>query len=251
MGKFSPDQIGKYYDEWTERYLDVSEEIIQAYRPSDTNTLLHYYYEQIGFEAGQKVLDAGCGTGGPSCYFASKLNLDISGITISNKQVEILNKKLSQTKLIGKLEATSGDYHKLDQYYAQNQFDHVIFLESLGHATNYQKALDSAKKVLKPGGKIYIKDFFICKSLLDKEKRKIQKVIGNINKNYFYNTLELNSVLDWFRANDFHLNRIQSPNYENDPAIRAEFEYRNNIDLFEVMKEFMPADWYEMQWVKR
>ncbi len=248
---YTPHDIARYYDDWTERYLEVSEEIIQAYRPQSTEELLNYYLKTINIKDGDTVLDAGCGTGGPALFFASQVKATLCGLTISEKQVQIMKAKASETAFTGNIEVQLGDYHHLDKYYQKNTFDHVIFLESLGHSASFEQVLSSAKKVLKPGGKVFIKDFFICETDRPGKKKDIQKVIENINKNYIYNTLELNPLVSWFRTNDFHLDFLQSPKFENDPYIRAEFESRNNINLFEGLKEFMPADWYEMQWTKR
>lgn len=153
------EEIASYYDRTTETYLRIYGEVIQAFRPKSNRKLLSYLRSSIGFKKGQKILDAGCGVGGPAVYFANKVNVSIEGVTISDVQVEKANEKIRSKRLSSRVNIQKGDFHHLSQYFSPLDFDGAIFLESLGHAEDPVKVLNEAAQLVKPNGFIYIKDF--------------------------------------------------------------------------------------------
>ena len=62
----------------------------------------------------------------------------------------------------------------LEEYFESDSFDVVYFLESFGHATNHEQVLNSAWGMLKPGGKLYIKDLFIKEAAIQSLADDIQ-----------------------------------------------------------------------------
>src|SRR3989338_2479858 len=53
--------VGDFYNSQTDNFLQVYGEVIQAFRTTDVHKLLDYQIKSIGFEKGQRVLDAGWG----------------------------------------------------------------------------------------------------------------------------------------------------------------------------------------------
>lgn len=240
-------KVKDYYEEMTSSYLDIYGDVIQAYRPASQDDLLEYLAKSIGFTDGQRVLDAGCGVGGPACFFAHHLKIRIDGITISPSQARLFSERVEREKLSERVNVLEGDFHFLESYFPKEQFDHVIFLESLGHSHQAPLAIQSAHRVLKPGGHIYIKDFFIREVSNPEFQKKIQRVVRNINQAYNYNTLDLHQVITAVRRAGFHLVSIKRPEFQNDITVRAAFETNHGIDLYEGGPEFMPAEWLEIK----
>ena len=108
-------EVGDFYNEQTNNFLKVYGEVIQAFRTTDVTKLLDYQIETIGFEKGQRVLDAGCGVCGPARYFAKNAGVQVEAITISEDQVEKARKYISEEGLEGKVNVTHGDYHQLEK----------------------------------------------------------------------------------------------------------------------------------------
>ena len=188
--------VAKFYNEQTDNFLKVYGKVIQAFRTKDVSTLLNYQIDAIGLKPEMKVLDAGCGVCGPAIYFAENVGCNIEAITISSIQVEKAKEYIRQTTVNNIVNVKEGDYHVLENYYLENNFDVIYFLESFGHAYNHMKVIDSAWKVLKPGGIIYIKDLFIKKAIYKGMEIGIEKEIKNINNAYHYNVPELYVISD-------------------------------------------------------
>ncbi len=242
--------VEKYYDDWTERYIEFGGELIQAYRTSDDSELLEYYLESAKIKAGQVILDSGCGICGVSSYFASKLNVCIDAITVSQVQVDLSKSNLKQRSLKGSVKVIKGDYHNLSEYFIKNRFDRILFIESLGHTIDVNRVIKESYTVLKSGGSIYIKDFFKKKFINNFSNKRYYTVVNNINKIYKYNTLDLEKTIASLRCAGFDIEFIKKPDFKDDISVRLAFETKNNINIFGQDTSFVPTEWLEIKCIK-
>jgi SAM-dependent methyltransferase len=102
----------------------------------------------------KRLLDLGCGSGRHLVYFAKK-GFDVYGIDIAEEGIKIARKWLKKEKLKAKLERGSV-YKKLP--YNSNFFDAVVSVQVLQHGklNQIKKGVEEIKRVLKPGGLIFI-----------------------------------------------------------------------------------------------
>ncbi len=250
MKKSSLTEVKQYYDKVTDKYLEVYGEVIQAFRPKRTDGLLDYLIESSGLKHGMKVIDAGCGVCGPSIYFAKHMGLKIDALTISPEQVRIGREKIKKAKQRRKINMIEGDYHQLSNYFPDKDYNAVLFLESLGHSPDPKTAINEAAARIKPGGFIYIKDFFLKQSYDPVFQERINQVVDNINVHYSYNTLDLEPVLQALRGNDLEIQFIKKFDFDDDITVRAKFEEDLGFDIFGDLPEFHPAEWLEIKCVK-
>ncbi len=247
--------VAKFYNEQTDNFLKVYGKVIQAFRTKNVDTLLDYQIGTIGLKPGIKALDAGCGVCGPAVYFAQQAGCHIEAITISGVQVEKAKEHISQHGIGEKVSVREGDYHTLETYYPENSFDAIYFLESFGHAKSHEQVLDSAWKVLKPGGVIYIKDLFIKKAALKGMAPGIEKEIRNINSAYHYNVPDLNHTLDHVRKKGYILSSLKTidiplEEFEN-LTISNDFQELTGINKIENLREYVfPVDFFELRLIK-
>lgn len=247
--------VGDFYNEQTDNFLKVYGEVIQAFRTTDVTKLLDYQIETIGFEEGQRVLDAGCGVCGPARYFAKNAGVQVEALTISEDQVEKAKKYISDEGLDGMVKVTHGDYHQLEQYYESDSFDVVYFLESFGHATNHEQVINSAWGMLKPGGKLYIKDLFIKEAAIQSLSDDIQREVKNINDAYRYNVADLYEVLKFIRKKGYILSSVKTidlplEDFEN-LTISNDFQELTGINKIENLQEYVfPVDFFEITCIK-
>lgn len=248
-------EVGDFYNEQTNNFLKVYGEVIQAFRTTDVTKLLDYQIETIGFEEGQRVLDAGCGVCGPARYFAKNAGVQVEAITISEDQVEKAKKYIVEEGLEGKVNVTHGDYHQLEKYYESDSFDVVYFLESFGHATNHEQVINSAWGMLKPGGKLYIKDLFIKEAAIESLKDDIKREVKNINDAYRYNIADLYEVLKFIRKKGYILSSVKTidlplEDFEN-LTISNDFQELTGINKIENLQEYVfPVDFFEITCIK-
>jgi ubiquinone/menaquinone biosynthesis C-methylase UbiE len=251
----SAKDVGDFYNAQTDNFLKVYGEVIQAFRTTDVTKLLDYQIESIGFEKGQRVLDAGCGVCGPARYFAKNAGVQVEAITISKDQVEKSRKYIEADGLTDKVNVTHGDYHQLQEYYESDSFDVVYFLESFGHAKNHEEVINSAWGMLKPGGTLYIKDLFVKEASIPSMKGDIQREVDNINRAYHYNVADLYEVMHYLRKKGYILSSVKTidlplEDFEN-LTISNDFQELTGINKIESLQDYVfPVDFFEIKCLK-
>ncbi|MEG4805112.1 class I SAM-dependent methyltransferase [Microcoleus sp. ARI1-B5] len=82
------EDVERYYQKWTDRYIEGFGKVFQALLTKNVEDLIHYIAQTIGVRDGMKVLDAGCGVCGPAIILAEKYHIHIEAVTISETQVK-------------------------------------------------------------------------------------------------------------------------------------------------------------------
>lgn len=247
--------VGNFYDKNHDAFIQVYGEVIQAFRTNNLDTILNYQIEQIGLQAEQKVLDAGCGVCGPARYFAKHTNCTIDAVSISETQVKTAKELVNKENLQDKITVHQHDYHKVNTLFPKNHFDKVYFLESFGHSPDKEKLLKSVWEVMKPGAEVYIKDLFrrISKNWL--VQRKIDSEIKKINKAYYYDVADLSEFVDIVRKIGFvivFIKTIDIPldDFEN-LSISNEFQELTGIAKIDNWDKYIfPIDFFEVKLYK-
>lgn len=111
----------------------------------------YHLCSRLGMTSGMKVLDVGCGVGGPMRNMCVFSNSSIEGITINQYQVNIGNKYNERMGLAHLCKLVQGDFQELpwpDQY-----FDHAYEVEATCHSPDRVVTFSGVNRVLKPGGK--------------------------------------------------------------------------------------------------
>jgi ubiquinone/menaquinone biosynthesis C-methylase UbiE len=158
---FNEKSVEQYYEEWTQKYIDDFGHIFQALQTDRPEELIEYMARVSGMADGKRILDAGSGIGGPSIIWAKNYHVQIDALTISPTQAALTKENIAKETLKGKISVTIGDFHKLENYFPENSFDAVYFLESLVHSHDPAAVIRSVRQVLKQHGIIYIKDLFV------------------------------------------------------------------------------------------
>jgi tocopherol O-methyltransferase len=101
-----------------------------------------------------KILDVGCGMGGSSLYLAKKYRATVTGITLSQKQVDMAT-QLAKEASIENVNFKVEDALSLESF-SDNSFDIVWSLESCEQFYDKQRFIQQAFRVLKPGGRLML-----------------------------------------------------------------------------------------------
>jgi demethylmenaquinone methyltransferase/2-methoxy-6-polyprenyl-1,4-benzoquinol methylase len=115
------------------------------------------FIKSLNFSDGDKVLDVATGTGDVAFAIRRKYNTDIIGLDLSVNMLEIAKKKLKKFK-IDDIDFIEGDAENLP--FDDNTFDKIVISYGLRNLGDCQKGIEEFHRVLKPGGKLGILEFF-------------------------------------------------------------------------------------------
>jgi cyclopropane fatty-acyl-phospholipid synthase-like methyltransferase len=104
------------------------------------------------------VLDAGCGVGGSAIYLAKNYRAHVTGISLSDLQIQTAQ----ENAIAGYVDELT-DFAVLDYCqtgFTDNKFDVIWACESSSSAADKQKMAAEWFRLLKPGGKLVLSDFF-------------------------------------------------------------------------------------------
>jgi tocopherol O-methyltransferase len=168
--------------EYHERIIQYYKDTENAYKDSwDLNNSLaiHYGYwdekvhsfpqsllrmNEVMMEVAQlkqtdKVLDAGCGVGGSSIFMATVLGCNVTGITLSKRQVELANKNAKEKGVEQLVDFKAMNYCATE--FPAASFDVVWGCESICYADTKEDFIREAYRLLKPGGRLVVADGFV------------------------------------------------------------------------------------------
>ncbi|OKH20001.1 methyltransferase domain-containing protein [[Limnothrix rosea] IAM M-220] len=165
----SSETVANSYDEWTEDgILEFywGEHIHLGYYgnpPRDMDFLtakIDFVHEMVRWgglatlPAGTTVLDVGCGIGGSSRILAQDYDFDVTGVTISPKQVERAT-ELTPMGVTAKFQVDDA----MNLSFPDASFDVVWSIEAGPHMPDKAVFAKELLRVLKPGGKLVVADW--------------------------------------------------------------------------------------------
>ena len=112
----------------------------------------HFLAFKMDLKPGMRVLDVGCGIGGPAREIAQFSDVNIVGLNNNEYQVGRARMHTKRAGLEERVQFVVGDFMKLAEQFGENSFDAVYAIEATVHAPSWQGVYGEIMKVLKPGG---------------------------------------------------------------------------------------------------
>lgn len=110
----------------------------------------HYLAHKMGLNDNMRVLDVGCGVGGPAREIVKFANVNVVGLNNNDYQIERATRYAEKEGLSHKLKFTKGDFMQMS--FPDNSFDAVYAIEATVHAPSLEGIYSEIFRVLKPGG---------------------------------------------------------------------------------------------------
>ncbi|MGY1786403.1 SAM-dependent methyltransferase [Geodermatophilus sp. SYSU D00698] len=174
-------EIRRFYDRWTPVMVEAAGPVLQGglVKPSADSCIrpessVRYLAELAGIGPGDRVLDAGCGVGGPAVAIARALpDVVIDGITVSEVQATMARRLVEQAGLADRVRVHVADFQSLP--FRDGAFDVALYLEVTGYSPDRGALYRESARVLRPGGTVYVKDVF-CREgpLTERQRRSMQ-----------------------------------------------------------------------------
>lgn len=158
-----------------------------------------YLAAASGIRPGHRVLDAGCGVCGPSIDIARNIKgVRIAAITISPEQAATASELVRKAGLQRRIELLVGDFHRLP--FAASHFDVVCFFESSCYSYDLHLLFLEVSRVLRPGGRVYLKEVFHRGGSLSKEEKAD---LGLFDRTFATRTASMEEVAGALASNGF------------------------------------------------
>ncbi len=102
------------------------------------------------FQKGLRILEVGCGLGGPALNIAEWCDAEITGVDLCEHHVHIASERARARGLAGRLRLAVADGMNLP--FADGQFDRVYVFEAGCHTPDKAAFCGECSRVLRPGG---------------------------------------------------------------------------------------------------
>nr|WSX78801.1 methyltransferase domain-containing protein [Streptomyces sp. NBC_00899] len=181
--------VERYYDITLDLYEDLWGEHVHhgfwdpgevpgvagADRHAATDRLVRELVDFARVPAGSRVLDVGCGIGGPALHLAGAMGCTVEGVTLSARQAARANEKAQAAGVAGRAR-----FHQLDALstgFPDASFDVVWALESLMHLPDRPAFFAEAMRLLRPGGTLAVATWSVREGELDDAEQDLVRQI--------------------------------------------------------------------------
>lgn len=182
-----------------------------------TNNLIDKLSSLLEFTKKTNILDIGCGVGNPAFYLHKKYKSKIHGISISERGIDIANKKCKSYGFDNCISFSVDD--ATDNKQENNKYDIAWVMESSHLMRNKKQLFTESYRTLKDGGSILLCDIVLKKELNLLDFIKMKDDLGMLE-------------------NAFGKAKMETINYYSENLLKTGF---SEIETFDISKNVIPT----------
>jgi sterol 24-C-methyltransferase len=143
----------------------------------------HWFASQIGAKKGMRILDVGCGIGGPLREIWRFSQATITGVNITKEHIQRAIRYNARDSVTG-CDFIQADFNEIPV--PDNTFEGAYDMEATLHSTDRARTFKELFRVLKPGAKLVSAQYCLLDAYNDKDEthREIIRQIDNFNGCY-------------------------------------------------------------------
>ncbi|MFI2209548.1 SAM-dependent methyltransferase [Streptomyces sp. NPDC020141] len=124
-----------------------------------TDRLTDLVAERLAAASGRRLLDVGCGTGRPALRIARATGARVSGISVSDQDVDLARTRADAAALADRVDFRHADARALP--FEDASFDGAWAIESMMHISDRTAALTEIARTLRPGSPLVVTDVLL------------------------------------------------------------------------------------------
>ncbi|GAA2877035.1 27-O-demethylrifamycin SV methyltransferase [Streptosporangium fragile] len=202
--KSSPAVIGEMYNRLTDSCAGAlggnlhvgywSDENDRTSVTEATDRLTDLVAERLMLTPGQRVLDVGSGNGRPAARVASGHDVHVSGITLSEHQVQLGQARPEAGEGPGRADFRLADAMRLP--FDDACFDAAYAIESIVHMEDPAAAFGEIARVLRPGGRLVVADWYLSGPLAGDDAAVVERFCRMFHVHFLTTADELREQAD-------------------------------------------------------
>ena len=130
---------------------------------------------ELAVRAGHRLLDVGSGLGGPARYLAEQTACRVTAIELQADLNDVARSLTARCDLAGRIEHLCGDI--LTAAIDPGGYDAAVSWLAFYHIADKDRLFARLHDALRPGGSIYIEDFFSHGDFADREQPILSEVV--------------------------------------------------------------------------
>ncbi|KAH8424913.1 uncharacterized protein LDX57_002659 [Aspergillus melleus] len=176
------EQNSQFYEHGTSLIEHIFGSFIHVFRLTPGETLAnavtrheHYLALWLKVNKYQKVLDVGCGNGGPTREIARFLDVNVVGVDLEEHHIQHAKRFTAAAKLEDRVSFKAADF--MDMKLDEASFDGAYSIEATAYAPDLQAVYAQIFKVLRPGARFAVYEPVLASKYRndDPEHREIRR----------------------------------------------------------------------------
>jgi SAM-dependent methyltransferase len=138
---------------------------------------LERFVASLQLQPTARLLDVGCGSGGPSLRVARLSDCHVVGIELSEEAVAEGTRLADEAGLLGRasfLQADASDALPFED----SSFDAILCIDAVNHLRDRSRVVRDWARLLRPGGRLLFTDPVVITGVLDSEEIAVRTSIG-------------------------------------------------------------------------